>query len=412
MNRLTKTAAVFFFLVCSVWYCNKAIFEVVPVLDRQSDFTPYYEASRDVRAGTSPYLTKGYIYPPLLACLLTPLASLPYTKARLIWSWISQFCLLGAAWAVWRRMGGHWIAAGLIAFVWAVGGAAPESLALGQLGCPLTLLLALAYTQREGRQAAAVGLGLALKLIPGVLGVVFVLRRRWRGFLILAGVSLTLLIVPWSYVLCCLDGPRTPAGTDTWTGTPAILSWSLPSVTLRVLDHPQAGALPYDWEFGNDLPNLHLPVSRRLASVSVAGGTLLVGIAILATALKFRVSPEQVPFAMAALTSLSLAASPVCWTHYQVMNYPGVALLLCHAWNSRRWKLFAGTLALGSLLYPVPVEILTLYYEKVGNWKLIPVPTLYIWTSVTALTCLAMFAVLLREAKRQLSYPATVTAVE
>ena len=103
----------------------------------------------------------GYIYPPLLAYLLTPLAPLPYVTARWVWFLFSHACLLAAAWLMWRALGRDWIAAGSIAFVWAMGGAAPENLGWGQPGSELTLLCdrdhAQPVTRRGWRAATALG---------------------------------------------------------------------------------------------------------------------------------------------------------------------------------------------------------------------------------------------------------------
>jgi len=398
MNRITKAAAVLFCLLCAAWYFHETVVTVVPSLGDRSDFTPYHEAAGNILDGKTPFVTLGYIYPPLLAYLLTPLALVSYAKARWIWFLFSQACLLVAAGLMWRASKRDWIGACSIAFVWAAGDAAPESLGLGQIGPLLTMLLVLAYTQREWRQATAVAFGVALKLIPGVLGIVFLLRRQWRAFIVLAAASLILLALPWSFVACCLSGPKTPAGTDTWTGTPAILSWSLPSVVLRMVDSPpRGGPLPDDWEYGNDLPNLHLPASRRWLSIGVSLLTLVVGMSVLAAASKGGLSDAQIPFAMAALISLSLAASPVCWTHYQILQYPGMALLLGHAWRSRRWGLLGSAVVLGALLYPMPVQILRYLAMKDGGWKLISHAALYAWTSVTAIACLSVFGLLIRE---------------
>ncbi|HEY1758470.1 MAG TPA: glycosyltransferase family 87 protein [Bryobacteraceae bacterium] len=399
---MPRRGARLFCLLCAVWYFHKTIWSVIPELPHPSDFTLYYQAAQNIIAGRSPFVTQGYIYPPLLAELLAPLATLGYLGARWGWFLISQMCLLAAAWLIWKSAGRDSAAECSVAFVWAFGGAAVESLALGQLGPPLVLLLAIAYTQRGWRPAAAAGFGLALKFIPGVLAAALLLRRDWRGLLIFGAVALSLLAIPWAFTACCLEGPKSPAGTDTWTGTPATLSWSLPSVALRILDPPTPGAssLPRDWEAGNDLPNLRLPASRRLLSLGVALATLLAGLALLAFVTKRRLSPEQSPYAMAALTSLALAASPVCWTHYQIMQYPGLVLLLSYALRKRRWPLLGATLASAALLYPVPVAILTAYYEKYGKWTAASPPTLYVWTSVTPLAALALFGLLLRAAAK------------
>jgi len=401
---MARRSGFLFCLLCAAWYFYKTVWNVIPQLGRPSDFTLYYQAAQNILAGRSPFVTEGYIYPPLFACLLTPLAGLSYIAARWIWFLFSQAFLLAAAWLLWKafaRDGGRdWTAACTIAFVWALGGAAVESLALGQLGPPLVLLLVIAYTQPGWRGGAAAGFGLALKFIPGVLAAALLLRRDWRGLVTLAAVALACLALPWSFTACCLDGPKAPAGTDTWTGTPATLSWSLPSVVLRILDPPaqSAGPLPRDWEAGNDLPRLRLPASRRWISIAVAFTTMLIGFALLSFAMKGRLSAEQLPFAMAALTSLSLAAAPVSWTHYQVMQYPGVALLLCYAGRSQSRFLLGGTLACAALLYPAPVAILTDYYQKYGKWTAASPATLYLWTSVAPFAALVLCGLLVRAA--------------
>lgn len=400
--RSQNVAGLLFCLLCAAWYIHETVWTVIPELPHPSDFSLYYQAAQNVLAGHSPFVTQGYIYPPLLACLLTPLAALSYAEARWVWFLFSQACMLAAAWLIWKSMVQEgmcgWAAACSIAFVWATGGAAVESLALGQLGPLLVLVLVLTYTQRDWRSTAPAGFGLALKFIPGILAAALLLRRDWRGLFILAGVALGLLAIPWSFTACCLDGPKTPAGTDTWTGTPATLSWSLPSVVLRILDPPTPGAasLPRDWETGNDLPNLRLPANRRWISIDVALATLLGGIAILAFAANCALSDAQLPFAMAALISLSLAAAPVGWTHYQVMQYPGIALLLCYAFERRRWVILGATLACSALLYPLPVAILSHSYAKYGTFAALSPATLYLWTSITPLAALALFGLLVK----------------
>jgi hypothetical protein len=405
MNKIAKAAAVLFFLLCVAGYYHETVTPIVPEMGHPSDFTAYYEAARNVRAGRSPFFTPGYIYPPLLAYLLTPLAAFSYLTARWIWFLFSQACLLTAAWLMWRATGRDWIAANSIAFVWAMGGAATESLGWGQPGSELALLLAIAITQPGWRAATALGAGLATKVFPGVLAVLFLLRRQWRTFLIFAGAAAVLVLLPWPLLICCLDGPRVPGGTDTWSGTPAPMSWGIPSVVLRVLDPPaKGGPLPRDWE--TQLPDLKLPVSHRWFSIGAAAFTLVVGISVLAVAMRRNPPPspnpkagsrlEIDPFAMAALVSLSLAASPVCWHHYQVLQYPGVALLLCHALRSRKWGLLAVALILGALLYPIPMTGITEYYKKYGNLT-VSLPTLYILTSLTPFASLGLFALFVRE---------------
>jgi hypothetical protein len=402
INGTTRAAVILFVLLSAAWYVRVTVVNVIPSLAQPSDFNAYYNAARQVTAGHSPFANRPYIYPPLFAFFLTPVARLPYVTVRWMWFLFSQFCLLAAAWLTWKALGRDWIAACTVAFVWAVGGAAEESLGLGQPGPELTLLTAIAIAKQGWRAPVAVATGLAIKMFPGVLAVWFVLRRQGRMLLVFAGAMVALVLLPWSVVLCCLDGPRTPGDRDTWSGTPSALSWGIPSVVLRAMDPPVSGGpLPPDWE--TDIPYLRLPASHRWSAMGAAAITLLAGIAILATALR-RSAPESYtafdPFAMAALVSLSLAASPVCWTHYQIVQYPGVALLLCRASRSRHLGLFAAALTLGALLYPLPVAVLTDYYMKYGKWTA-SLPTFYFWTSIAPLASLGLFGLFVRAAGRQ-----------
>lgn len=398
MSSSSRGVAAGFVLLCAAWYGRVTVAQVLPSLGKPSDFSMYYQAAQNVAAGKSPFVTEGYIYPPLLAELLASLAQAPYESARWIWFLFSQACLLAAAWLMWKALGRDWLAACVIALVWALGGAAVESLALGQPGPVLALLLAIAYSQAGWRQTSAAGIGLAVKLIPGIVAVAFLLRKQWRAMAVFAGVSVVLLAAPWLVVMCCLEGPRAPEGTATWTGTPAILSWSLPSVVLRAVGPrpEQGGPLPQDWESGNDLPHLHLPASRRWLSIAIAAAVLLIGIGVLARA---GIPADATPLAMAALVSLALAASPVSWTHYQVLQYPSVALLMVHAARRQSWGSMAAVLALGALLYPLPVGVLTEYYMKYGKWSE-SLATFYFWDSIAPFASLGLFWLFVREIKQ------------
>jgi hypothetical protein len=332
---------------------------------------------------------------------MTPLASLDYVTARRVWFGISQMFLAAAAFLLWRSFGRDWASACWIAFVWALGGSAEESLALGQVGPLLVLVTVLAFTCRRWRQGAAVAVGFAVKLFPGLLGVALLLRRERtavRG-MILTAFAVTL--IPWLAVACFLRGPAAaPAGA--WAGTAATLSWSLPSVVLRILDPPtQVYPLPVNWVEGPDLGRFRLPPVVSAAAVGVALLTLGAGMAALLRLVRTRLTEEQVPWAMAALTALVLAAAPVCWTHYQILQYPGVALLLTYCWRQRQWWQLGVALALAALLYPIPVAILSSYYYRYNAWTAHSLSTLYIWTSVTPIASLGLFGLFLRQMREK-----------
>jgi hypothetical protein len=109
-----------------------------------------------------------------------------------------------------------------------------------------------------------------------------------------------------------------------------------------------------------------------------------------------RLQARQVPLASAALIALALAASPVCWTHYQVMQYPGVALLLTHAAREKLWGLLAAGTTAAAFLYPIPVAVLRAYFERNNAWPNSPA-VMYFWTSVPVAASLLLFVLMTRE---------------
>ena len=396
-RRVVSILAWIFLATCIFWYVRETIWLEIPgLIDDNSDFRFYQQAARAVVSGRSPYTANGYIYPPTTAFLMTPLARLDYVTGRRVWFAIEQVFLVAAGVLLWRRRGRDLAAACWIAFVWAVGGSAVEALGLGQMGPVLTLALTVVCTETGWLQGAAAVFCFAVKLFPGIVALGVALRRERAPVMggILAAVAL--LVVPWFIMRVWLPGPMKPYMRTAWAGTPATLSWSLPSVVLRILDPPVRGPkLPENWLEGVDLEHIHPPAAHQRYSAAVGFAVLLAGLVILIRTVWPTVSAAQSPFVTGALTSLVLAASPVGWTHYQVTQYPTIALLLLATWRSRRWLRLAGALSLASLLYPVPVWVLTRYHDAHGGWTADSPATLLIWTSVTPLAMLALFGVFL-----------------
>ena len=363
-----------------------------------SDFRWYYLAAHYILEGRSPYLATGYLYPPLTAFLFTPLAAMDYALARRVWWAISQASLLGAAWLLWKRLGMGWRSAAVVAFVWATGGAAEESVALGQIGALLTLMVVMAAF--PGRvQAAAIAMGGAMKLIPGALTMALGMGRNWRALARSIGMMALLLVLPWLAVLWFLAGPKAPDSAEFLAGTPQILSWSAPSIVLRALEHPgRDGKPPGSWVDG-DLAAVHLRPRDRSVAVAASAIVMMGGLAVLIFWSRGRVRLQSFPCAAAALIALALAASPVCWTHYEVLQYPGAAILMDRAFRERKWVSLAGLLCCWALLYSAPVAVLrAAYFAHGGQWPSDP-PFLYFWTSISAIACLGLFGLAVRETR-------------
>jgi hypothetical protein len=116
-----------------------------------------------------------------------------------------------------------------------------------------------------------------------------------------------------------------------------------------------------------------------------------------------QIEQRAVALAMVALVSLSLAAAPVCWSHYQVLQYPGVALLLANSIRLRAWRTAAAVVLCFLLLHQFPETALSHYYDEHSGWTAASPATLYLWTSVTPLACLGLFGLALSYVKRDTS---------
>jgi hypothetical protein len=387
--------------LCAFVYIKTNVLRPLPGLRSQSDFAVYYRAAKDVVSGTSPYENPAYFYPPLVAFLMTPFAFTDYVTARSTWFLLSHVVLLWAGWLLWRAWGSGRIGLCCIASVWAFGGAFKETLDVGQLSPILVLSLVIAYAPHSNFQDGAVGLGFALKYIPGVLAAALILHRGWRAFLALAGMATLAVLIPWGLLLWVFTGAKAPGSAHYWMGTPAMFSWSIPSVVLRLLSPlKQGGALPHDWEYGNVAVFLHLSPEWRWISAGTAMVILAVGVLVLALRCRGRLSSEQLPWAMVALVSLSLAAAPVCWSHYQVLQYPGVALLLANSIRLRAWRTTAAVVLCFLLLHHLPETALNHYHDEHSGWTAASPVTLYVWTSVAPLACLGLFGLALSHVKR------------
>src|ERR1017187_1667167 len=405
--RLKLPALILCLVCCAAYYLKTNVGNLLPsITDTHSDFTNYYRAARCVLAAQSPYTDVDYIYPPTLAFLLAPVGLTDYLTARRIWFWCSQAFLLLAAFVTWRALGQDRTAACCVACVWALGGAAAVNLVLGQLGPLLVLLLALAYWRAGAAQGAALAAGLSLKLLPGILSIVPLLRRDWRAVAVLIAVASAGVFIPAAVVSHWRSGPPPTVQSDFLMGTPALLNWSLPAVALRIADPPVSPpTLPHNWQFGNTSEGLHLPRARQRLSAGIAAGVLLVGLAAFLAACRGRLNAAQAPWAAAALISLSVAASPIAWSHCQILQYPGLALLLCHAVKRRKWLLLTCAVVLGAFLYPIPWGVMLDYYAQFAGWTAASPAKLYIWTSVTPVAALVLFGLLLRQLTAESSPP-------
>lgn len=115
-------------------------------------------------------------------------------------------------------------------------------------------------------------------------------------------------------------------------------------------------------------------------------------------------------FALAAAVSLALAASPISWYHYQLLQLPGLALLACR-WTARAttWRqVLFGLLALAALadgLTRTDLIGVGSYLGRYG-WTAANLPWLWLSSSLVPILSLVHFGLQVREMRPQRRFAA------
>ena len=278
-------------------------------------------AGKDIYATTTPGWNLYFIYPPIAAVLMVPLAFGPYVFWQLVWTLL----LVWAQQSVMKRCGvpRGWVL-GLIgvAVVLAV---EPIRTTLGY-GQVNTMLMALVVadllpdrpsghgrTLRRIPQGTLIGLAAAIKLTPALFVVfAFLLGKKrvaWTG--ILGFVAFTALgaVFQWSQTWQFwfgLSGGNTRTASPLYTGNQSLLG-----VVYRLVGETTA------W---------------TLLGLAISGLVALLGAVV---ASQWWRAGEKV-FAVALVGLCTSLASPLSWTHHYVWILPlGVAVVLGR--NLPRW---------------------------------------------------------------------------
>lgn len=284
------------------------------------DLQVYVYAVQDMLAGknifqtSTPFWNLYFIYPPIAAVLMVPLAFGPYVFWQVVWT----LALVGAQQSVLRRCGvprGWRLGLLGVAVLLAV---EPIRTTLGY-GQVNTLLMALVVADllpdRPGRdgvlprrripQGALIGLAAAIKLTP-MLFVVFAFlvgRRRAAvtgvlSFAVFTGVGAVLLFSETVEFFTGLSGGDTRTASPLYTGNQSLLG-----LFFRLGDTSR---------------------TTTLLGLAVAGLVALLGTLVAAHWWR---AGEKV-FAVALVGLSTCLASPLSWTHHYVWILPmGVAVL-------------------------------------------------------------------------------------
>lgn len=330
-----------------------------------NDFSVYYHAAREVIAGRDPYQHSlgdwtPYIYPPLLAELIAPLALLPLPVAAYLWFLINAASIVAAAGmsaslADDKRGRGApeqhvsestaWRAALAACAVVLVLRFVLDTFNLGQVNA-VVAALAVAHVylyarDRKALSAVALVIAVSIKLTPALLLLYHIAKLRLKFAVACAG-----LLVAVTAMSFLPFGSRVPDALQVF--------WS------RTVKNEQG----YDFAYSGN-QSLRGAIARLIddangASPRNEGGsrkpadpaTLLISIVLLGLAVFAAVRARNELAAAAPFFCCLVLLSPLSWkAHYVILILP-VAYLLCRARApGKARQLIAATLVAAFVLF-------------------------------------------------------------
>ena len=298
-----------------------------------SDFSAYYLAGRAHQLGLD-YYQRGtieslgaaaglngdfgpFLYPPLFAAVVSPLAALDYASARWLWAVMCLGCLLlGLAFA--QRAAGLAIPPGwrgpLLAFVALFPPVADDALK-GQITSVLLLLLAGAWlAHQRGRPTLAgalVALAASVKLAPALVLVYFALRRDYRA--LAAGAVAGLALIGAS-IACA--GP---------TQNVAYVTKQVPFIGLQIASaHNVSLQGTLTRLFATFAPGLQGPLAEAIV---LSGAWLLIGAFLAGCARAVRRRPAAAGLGYGGAIAVLLLATPSSQAYTLVLTLLPLAAL-------------------------------------------------------------------------------------
>jgi alpha-1,2-mannosyltransferase len=262
------------------------------------DWEIFRSASHSVLHGRSPFpsatpaaLAHGdkYVYPPVTALLLTPLAVLPDVVGKALFLLLALGCVLVAL----RLLGVRdWRCYGLAVLTAPV----VDTLSLGAISSMLLLGVAVVWRYRDrpyfaGLVTAATAVA---KLFVWPLFVWLLATRRFRAAFVAAGMSVLLLVAGWAVI-----------GFAGFGGYPRLLR--VLSEVQAVKSYSLAGLLRVDGGAATAL--------SALLAIAVIGGIFLAAR-----------GPEGDRRALTIAVAGALLATPVLWLHYLDLLFVPIAL--------------------------------------------------------------------------------------
>jgi hypothetical protein len=313
-----------------------------------NDLTSYLLSARALGEGRSPYgldTPFPYVYPMLLAFLLLPWLALPYGVAVLLW-----FALSVAALVLVLELTSDGEPRAMAATVAVTFAAIQNTLLNGQVNFFVVLCCVLAIAAaRKDRDAPAgawLGAGIALKLMPALLGLFLLVRGRARAIAVGAAVAFVLSILP-----------AVMLGRDAW-GAYAEYAREFLLPTLR--ESPLARQDPLVFSVPGVVHRWIAAAPPRWVDVSIA--LAVVGVVAATDIRRWRPAGHDLAAGAAYLLAIVLV-SPKSEVHHLAFVIPAAAVCWTWWWSREgggdAWRsapLFVGSAALMSARLAGPAQ--------------------------------------------------------
>jgi hypothetical protein len=333
-----------------------------------SDTVVYFDYAQKVSQGLRVYKDFSFEYPPLALPLLTlpphgdPAAYPGWFATEMIVLCSAAAALTGAtAAALWRGVGRPLATAGAYAVAVLAAGAITAN--RYDVAVALTLAACVFFLARRHATAAgaALGIGVALKLTPGMLLplVLIVAETRRRVLYALAG-FLVFAVVPFLPFLGRWDGLT---NIVTYHAQRPLQIEAVPGTLYLIAAARGAWGIASGNSFGSQ--SLSGPGSQLVAGLSVWVGVLLVaGVYVLIWRRRslLRAAPKYNPVAALACVLVFTVCNKVLSPQYMCWTLPLVALVVA---GEGRWQRITGVLTLVAIAL-TQVEFPHLYWRVVA----------------------------------------------
>ncbi|MBI4991213.1 DUF2029 domain-containing protein [Candidatus Gottesmanbacteria bacterium] len=270
------------------------------------DFNVYYQATKTVYSGINPYNqafeTVPFNYPPSSFLIFAPFTLFNQNVAQTIFTLLSLLSLLASSYFLTSLFPAtsNWTMRLLITSAFLQNFPTKFTLTLGQVNLVVLLLLVLMFffdqKKKEVWSGICFGLASMIKLTPIVLGIYFLVQKRFMALFIGVGILfLSNFLFIW----------RIPA-------TASFFQSTLPQLALQT----GSGASLYDQSFRAFLSRIGSVSSSYQISLIIVFALIILSI------IKFKKQKNDLVF-FSLILALTTIGSSFTWQHHLVFLFPG-----------------------------------------------------------------------------------------